>query len=297
MGGRRWVAGLLLGLVGMVAGWGSEAAPAQRADAWKLKVLTAGRFNEQGAVQVDVRYDCASETAARAVAAAGLTVNSSVRLASFCVVEGWAEPKSLSDIAFVAGVEHVTLPTYAVHPVLKSTAAAPAASAATVIDNNAVLIMHADQFISQTGTNGTGAKVGVQSGGISNLETIQSRGELPTVQVVKPSDGAASSAGDEGTVLLEEIHAVAPGASLTYCGPNTYVEYTSCLSQMIAVGATILVDDLIFPQQDLLAVIGREITLPFRCLPWACRRCPVRQTGLHRPTTMWPLLMVTRVRF
>jgi hypothetical protein len=121
------------------------------------------------------------------------------------------------------------------------------------IDRNGVSIMRADQFVTQTGANGSGAKVGVQSAGISSLQTIQARGELPAVQVVKPSDGASSQAGDEGTALLEEVHAVAPGAGLAYCGPNTFVEYTSCLSQLIAAGATILVDDLIFPQQDLLS--------------------------------------------
>jgi hypothetical protein len=113
--------------------------------------------------------------------------------------------------------------------------------------------MRADQFVAQTGANGAGATVGVQSAGISSLQTIQGRGELPTVQVVKPSDGVSSPTGDEGTALLEEVHAVAPGSGLAYCGPNTFVEYTSCLSQLIAAGATILVDDLIFPEQDLLS--------------------------------------------
>jgi hypothetical protein len=113
--------------------------------------------------------------------------------------------------------------------------------------------MRADKFVAQTGVSGGGVTVGVQSAGISSLSVIQTRGELPAVQVVRPSDGANSPAGDEGTALLQEIHAVAPGASLVYCGPGTFVEYTSCLSQLIASGATILVDDLIFPQQDLLS--------------------------------------------
>jgi hypothetical protein len=99
----------------------------------------------------------------------------------------------------------------------------------------------------------------VQSGGISNVKVIQQRSELPAVQVVLPADGATAPSGDEGTALLEEIHAVAPGASLAYCGPATYVEYTSCLSQMIAAGATILVDDIIFPQQDLLSSDSSEV--------------------------------------
>jgi hypothetical protein len=186
-----------------------------------------------------------------------LSVSSSIRLASYCVIEGWVAPDSLAQLASVAGVKRVSLPSYAIVPKMKAgTAAAPAAGA---INANGVSIMHADQFISKTGINGGGVKVGVQSGGISNVKVIQQRNELPAVQVVLPTDGAAAPAGDEGTALLEEIHAVAPGASLAYCGPATYVEYTSCLSQMIAAGATILVDDIIFPQQDLLSSDSSEV--------------------------------------
>lgn len=276
MGGWHSSARLLIGFVGIAVAWGSTTSPAVTADAWRLRVSarllsiydaspggrsteSAARFNEKGWVQADIHYDCAGETPTQALVAAGLSLGSEVRLRPFCVIEGWVAPETLSRIAVVAGVERVTLPAYAVHPRLKGTAAAPAASTSSTIDLNGVKIMRADQFVTQTGAGGTGAKVGVQSGGISNIKTIQARGELPAVQVVKPADGSASPAGDEGTALLEELHAVAPGAALTYCGPSTYVEYTSCLSQMVATGSTILVDDIIFPQQDLLSSDSSEV--------------------------------------
>ncbi|MEA3178926.1 MAG: hypothetical protein QOI59_2449 [Gammaproteobacteria bacterium] len=276
MGGRYSVAGLLTSLAGIAVAWGIIASPATAADAWRLRVsakllsvydasasgrsaVTAARFNEKGWVQADVHYDCAAESPAKALGSAGLSISASAKLASFCVIEGWVAPQLLSQIAAVTGVKHVSLPSYAVVPHLKATTSAPTASAAGAINLNGVQIMRADQFVTQTGTSGASAKVGVQSGGISNIKTIQSRGELPAVQVVKPADGSSSPAGDEGTALLEEIHAVAPGADLTYCGPGTYVEYTSCLSQMVAAGATILVDDIIFPQQDLLSSDSSEV--------------------------------------
>ena len=274
MGGRHSVTRLLIVLVGIAVARGGS--PAAEADAWRLRVsakllsihdvptggrsaVTSARFNEKGWVQADVHYDCAGDTPVQALVSAGLSISSSVRLAPFCVIEGWVAPESLSQIAAVAGVKHVVLPTYAVHPRLKGAIAVPAASSTGAIDINGVQIMRAGQFVAQTGTTGVGAKVGVQSGGISNLKTIQSRGELPAVQVVQPADGSSSPPGDEGTALLEEIHAVAPGAALTYCGPSTYVEYTSCLSQMVAAGATILVDDIIFAQQDLLSSDSSEV--------------------------------------
>ena len=276
MGGRHSIARLSTGLVALVVTWGSVAFPVATADGWRLRVsarllsiydapvgprpdVTSARFNDKGWVQADVHYDCAGETPSGALVAAGLSIGASVRFAPFCVIEGWVAPQLLSQVAAVAGVEHVELPSYAVYPRLKAGAAAPTAGTAGTIDLNGLKITRADQFVAQTGTGGAGAKVGVQSGGISNLNTIQSRGELPTVQVVEPADGSSSPPGDEGTVLLEELHAIAPGAALTYCGPSTYVEYTSCLSQMVAAGASILVDDIIFAQQDLLSSDSSEV--------------------------------------
>ena len=269
MGGRNPIARLLISLAAIAA---VGVTPAAASDAWRLRVSAkllsvydapaaarslapTARFNDQGWVQADVHYDCSNE--ARAVISAGLSVSASIRVASYCVIEGWVAPDTLSRLAAAEGVERVSLPSYAIFPSIKATtSASPAAGG---INGNGVAIMHADQFVSQTGINGAGVKVGVQSGGISNVILIQQRGELPAVQVVKPADGATAPAGDEGTALLEEIHAVAPGAALAYCGPATYVEYTSCLSQMIAAGATVLVDDIIFPQQDLLSSDSSEV--------------------------------------
>src|SRR4051794_25041000 len=184
MGGRNSVARLLTGsLAVMVATWATSAAPA---DAWRLRVsakllsvydapaaarlsVTSARFNAKGWVQADVHYDCSNE--ARRVLATRLLVGSSVRVGSYCVMEGWVAPETLSQLAAVSGVERVSLPSYAIVPKLKA-AGTSAAPAAPGINHNGVSIMRADQFVSQTGINGTGAKVGVQSGGISNVKVI-----------------------------------------------------------------------------------------------------------------------------
>ncbi len=271
MGGRFSFARLLTRSLAVIFAVG--ATPAAPAEGWRLRVsaklqsiydapaaarasVNAARFNAQGWVQADVHYDCSSQ--ARSVISTGLSVSSSIRLAPYCVIEGWVPPDTLAQLASLEGVKRVSLPSYAIVPSIKASSPA-ATSASGAINANGVSILHADQFVSKTGINGAGVKVGVQSGGISNVKVIQQRSELPAVQVVLPADGAAAPAGDEGTALLEEIYAVAPGASLAYCGPATYVEYTSCLSQMIAAGASILVDDIIFPQQDLLSSDSPEV--------------------------------------
>jgi len=231
-------------------------AEAEGAGPWVL--------DSSGRAQVDVSYDCTQSAPTVALSAAGLTITTAVRLPPLCVLEGWAALADLSRITAVTGVTGVKPPAYvsprhALAP--RSIDLAPLsplrsqkAQAAPGIDANGLSIMRADQFVAQTGTSGSGVLVGVQSTGVTSLSVIQGRGELPgNVQVFYPSGQSSPPVGDEGTALMEEIHAVAPGAGLAFCGPNTFVEYTSCLGQLIAAGATVLVDDIIFPGEDVMS--------------------------------------------
>lgn len=119
--------------------------------------------------------------------------------------------------------------------------------------------MHADQFVAQAGGGGSGVLVGVQSQGIASLGTIQARHELPNVSVLTAAAGGMNSSyADEGTVLLEEVHAVAPNASLAFCEPQTFVQYTACLVQFANAGATVMVDDIVFLDQDPMTSNGTD---------------------------------------
>jgi hypothetical protein len=229
------------------------------ADGAGLWVLDAA-----GRAQVDVSYDCTKSAPTAGLSAAGLTIATAVQLPPLCVVEGWAAPADLARISAVAGVTAVKRPTYVSprHPLAPGNiGVAPAfplrsqkAQGASGIDANGISIMHADTFVAQTQTSGSGVLVGVQSTGVTSLAAIQGRGELPgNVQLFYPSGQSSPPVGDEGTALMEEIHAAAPGAGLAFCGPNTFVEYTSCLGQLITAGATVLVDDIIFPGEDVMS--------------------------------------------
>lgn len=216
------------------------------------------RFDPQGRVEADVHYDCSSAVPRAALAAAGLFAGSSTHLPPLCVIEGWVAPSALPQLANVSGVTHVKIPSYVRHiprPTLKSTAGSQSGSA---IDGNAVTIMHADQFVKQAGGGGGGVIVGVQSSGVANLSTVQGRGELPNVDVLTAAAGAVPEAADEGTALLQEVHAVAPDAGLAFCEPQTFVQYTACLQQFVQAGATILVDDILFFDQDPMSAGGTD---------------------------------------
>ncbi|MDB6041589.1 MAG: periplasmic copper-binding [Gammaproteobacteria bacterium] len=209
------------------------------------------RFDARGRVEADVHYSCSSGAPTATLAAAGLSVSGETELSPLCVVEGWIAPTALPSLAAVAGVTRVKLPSYARHilrPSLKSTAASQATGA---IDGNALTIMRADQFVAQSGGGGGGVLVGVQSQGVASLGTIQGRHELPDVKLLTAAAGGSNSQfADEGTALLQEVHAVAPNAGLAFCEPQTFVQYTACLQQFVNAGSTVMVDDILFLDQD-----------------------------------------------
>jgi hypothetical protein len=249
--------------------WRSRVAPVlqaihdaqQQAGRAAARAALAGvRLDAQGRIEADVHHDCSSGAPLVALRAAGLSIGRSAELPPLCVVEGWVAPAALPALAAVSGVTRIKLPTYARHaprPTLKSAAASQVVGP---IDGNALSIMHASQFVAQAGGGGGGVLVGVQSQGITSLGLIQGRHELPNVTVLTSAAGGSNSTGaDEGTVLLEEVHAVAPNAQLAFCEPQTFVEYTSCLQQFATAGSTVMADDILFFDQDPMSSNGTNV--------------------------------------
>jgi hypothetical protein len=197
--------------------------------------------------------------------AAGFTPAAAVQLTPFCTVEGWISSAALSRITALPGVERVTAPRRALRrpptlPISPTSGVGPIINSQVAyagIDGSGASIMRADKFVAQTKVGGVGVTVGVQSAGVASLNVIQGRGELPTVKVVGAN--GASLSGDEGTALLEEVHAVAPDAGLAFCDSTTFVEYLSCLGGLVGAGATILVDDLNFEPDDLMSSDSSDV--------------------------------------
>jgi hypothetical protein len=209
------------------------APEALKANAMLAVLLALMGASAAESMQLDVHFDCALAPPLTALAAAGFSATSTVKAGTLCVVEGWALPTALPRLAAVAGVTRVTPPSYvlpprphALRPTIHGQVRSPVEKQAATgaIDQNGITIMRAGQFVNQTGVNGAGVTVGVQSYGVYNLALIQGRGELPnSITVLNPAGNPTQVQADEGTVLLEEIHAVAPGATLMYCGPSTFV--------------------------------------------------------------------------
>ncbi len=213
---------------------------------WRTRML-------RGRVQIDVHFDCALAPPAAALTAAGLAAMSTVKYATLCVVEGWALPTALPQIAAVAGVIRVSAPSYVrptpprgLRPMLRDLSRLPERKQGTgpAIDENGIVIMRADQFIAQDRGHRCRCNRRRPVRRCIQPQHHPGRGELPpSVQVLYPAGNPTPVIGDEGTALLEEVHAVAPGATLVYCGPTTFVDFTSCMTQLINAGATVLLDD------------------------------------------------------
>jgi hypothetical protein len=212
------------------------------------------RFDSTGRVQVDVYFDCTLKPPTQALGAAGLVINTWVKVPPFCGVEGWALPKVLPTIASVTGVKSIKLPVYARHHAASAKSPSrPRGAPPSAIDYEGVTVMRADLYSQQTGGNGSGVSVAIMSGDATSLSMIQSRGELPGNVTIIPSGGAAANPTDEGTVMLEEVYAVAPGASLAFCGPQTQMQYVGCLQQIASARMNIAADDIGWEVDDLMS--------------------------------------------
>jgi Subtilase family len=225
----------------------------------------AVRYDAKNRLQIDVEFDCAHAAPSVSLEASGMRVGTIVDFPPLCVIEGWAPVSAIPVLASLANVTRIDLPKYPkAHPPLSpsprlamnGTVIVSAANGAPAINGNGVAIMNADKYVQQTGINGAGVTVGVISDDVTNLALIQGRGELPaSVNVVQPSANpmSHSSLTDEGTMMLEEVYAVAPGANLAFCGPETGTEYFACVQNLVNAGATLVSDDLTFVGFDVMS--------------------------------------------
>ncbi|MGH8427475.1 MAG: hypothetical protein ACRES7_05770 [Gammaproteobacteria bacterium] len=116
--------------------------------------------------------------------------------------------------------------------------------------------MRADQ-LQAVGATGIGAKVGIISDDNSGLAASQAAGYLPATVWADPNfPGITPNPGDpaEGTAMLEEVHAMSPGASLGFCGPQTTVDFLTCYSDFASWGANVIADDLSFSPIDNFSI-------------------------------------------
>jgi hypothetical protein len=200
-----------------------------------------------------------------------LVIGTTVRAKPLCVVEGWAALSALPAIAALPAIKTIDLPKYSrAHPPIAARArelnerkiVPLGLNGSPAIDGNGIGIMNVTAYIAQTGVTGAGVNIGVISDDATSLALIQGRGELPaSISLIAPSANASphTALTDEGTMMLEEVYAVAPDANLSFCGPATAVEYIACLQNLIDAGATVVSDDLTYTEFDVMSAPAQNL--------------------------------------
>lgn len=224
------------------------------------------RVRADGTVQVYIRGlgpDSPLPTTAELDGAGARSIQASPALD---VVQAWVPISNLSELANLPNVGLVTVPTYAMMPrpphpqhlirLTQGITSATSVATGLAIDQAAVQAMQANK-LQAVGAIGTNVKVGIISNDNSGLSASQAAGYLPATVWADPNyPGTTPTPGDpaEGTAMLEEVHAMAPGASLGFCGPQTTVDFLTCYSDFATWGADVIADDLSYSPIDMFTI-------------------------------------------
>lgn len=108
------------------------------------------------------------------------------------------------------------------------------------------------------GSSGSGIKIGVISDGVDHIQDSINKGALPSnVKIVSNEYG-----GDEGTAMLEILHAVAPDSQLYFndCGTNK-IAFNQAVDNLVEEGCNIIVDDITWITDPFFedGIIGKHI--------------------------------------
>ncbi len=109
--------------------------------------------------------------------------------------------------------------------------------------------LRSDITRSKLGVDGSGIKVGALSDSFNCLGGVAAdtgSGDLPPVTVIQEIS-LCTGAADEGRALLQVIHDVAPGASLSFASAfNGQASFASNIIALATSGAKVIVDDVIY---------------------------------------------------
>ena len=192
----------------------------------------------QGRIEVQLNVEPGTRTTI-ATALKALSGHVIASVASMHAIDVWLNPEAILRASHIEGVRSIDLPHYALP--------------ATQVISQGDKVLGAAQFRQETGVTGHGISVGVISDGATDLQEAISSGNLPSNVWVDPNDSKFGSSGEEGIAMMSIVYALAPGAQLGFCGPQTDVQFDQCLDDFESSNfhANIIVDDLGFPGVDM----------------------------------------------
>lgn len=187
-----------------------------------------------GAIRIEITCDSWDDAARKTLESLGFELVGVVTR-PYILVDGWMPPAriaSLQDVGFVRSVIN------AIAPVAKSQIQADA------------IMGTATLRVSDATLDGRGVTVGVISDSSSLAARDQARAftfgdgraGLPDethINVLQANTGT-----NEGTGMMEIVHAMAPGSNLAFYGPTTAVDMSTGIQALAGAGCKVIVDDL-----------------------------------------------------
>ena len=147
--------------------------------------------------------------------------------------QGWLPSHLLDDLRALDGVVAVRKPSYA---------SFAAGSALTEGDE----ALNAAAARARFNVDGSGVRVAVISDGILGLPEAQRTGEAPKLVAAEAFGAGSLSRGEEGTAMIEIVHDLAPGASISFAAVATDLDHIAAVNHF-AQRVDIIVDDVSYP--------------------------------------------------
>ena len=199
-----------------------------------LSAVVAGPEPSVGAadsqIHLEVRLAASHPDAARLLTEAGFEIELAVpELGRW---QGWAAPHLLDDLRAIEGVVSVGRPQYA---------SFAAGDALTEGDE----ALNAGAARSRFDVDGSGVRVAVISDGVVGLPRAQIAGEAPKLVEARAFGAGDLSRGQEGTVMIEIVHDIAPGAAISFAAVTTDLDHIAAVNYF-AQRVDIIVDDVAF---------------------------------------------------
>ena len=146
--------------------------------------------------------------------------------------QGWLPAHLLDNLRALEGVASVRTPRYASF-----------AAGDTLTEGDELL--NAASARRRFNVDGSGVRVAVISDGIVGLDEAIRADEAPRLAEARPFGGGSLDRGEEGTAMIEIVHDLAPGASISFGAVYTDLDHIAAVKHF-AKKVDIIVDDVSF---------------------------------------------------
>ena len=179
-------------------------------------------------VHLDVQVDPSQPDAEQLLQRAGFEIELAVPQIGRW--QGWLPAHLLDDLRSLEGVISVASPQYGSF-----------ASGSALTEGDEAL--HAAAARTRFNVDGSGIRIAVISDGIVGLQQAQRADEAPKLTEARAFGAGSLNRGQEGTVMIEIIHDLAPGAAISFAAVTTDLDHIAAVNHY-AQHVDIIVDDV-----------------------------------------------------